>query len=77
MPHSIQKTEMISMENGTIKWFDPDRNYGFIERGNGDADVFVNGDDVEESVSLNTGDQVTFELKEGNGRPKAAKVHKV
>jgi len=67
---------MISMENGTIKWFDPDRNYGFIERENGDADVFVHGDDVEEDTSLNTGDQVTFELKEGNGRPKAAKVHR-
>jgi CspA family cold shock protein len=62
------------MENGTIKWFDTDRNYGFIERENGDSDVFVHGDDVESGTSLNAGDNVTFELKEGNGRPKAQRV---
>jgi CspA family cold shock protein len=70
------RTEVIPMENGTIKWFDKERNYGFIERGNGDSDVFVHGDDVESDTFLNTGDHVTFELKEGNGRPKALKVSK-
>jgi CspA family cold shock protein len=64
------------MENGTIKWFDSDRNYGFIKRDNGDSDVFVHGDDVEDGIVLNTGDNVTFELKEVTGRPKAAKVSK-
>ena len=64
------------MENGTIKWFDAERNYGFIARENGDSDVFVHGDDVEGGASLNAGDNVTFELKEGNGRPKAQKVSK-
>jgi CspA family cold shock protein len=68
---------MISMENGTVKWFDPETNYGFIERENGDADVYVHGDDIEGGKSLNSGDNVTFELKEGNGRPKAAKVTRV
>jgi CspA family cold shock protein len=64
------------MENGTIKWFDADRNYGFIERENGDSDVYVHGDDVENGDSLITGDHVTFELKESAGRPKAQKVSK-
>lgn len=64
------------MENGTIKWFDADRNYGFIQRDNGDSDVFVHGDDVEDGILLNTGDNVTFELKDSTGRPKAAKVSK-
>lgn len=64
------------MENGKIKWFDTERNYGFIERDNGDSDVFVHGDDVEGGTTLTTGDNVTFELKEGNGRPKARKVSK-
>jgi CspA family cold shock protein len=67
---------VISTENGTIKWFDADRNYGFIQRGNGDSDVFVHGDDIEGGIVLNIGDHVTFELKEGTGRPKAAKVSK-
>lgn len=64
------------MENGTIKWFDAERNYGFIERENGDSDVYVHGDDVEGGAALNAGDPVTFELKDGNGRPKAQKVSK-
>jgi CspA family cold shock protein len=64
------------MENGKIKWFDTERNYGFIERDNGDSDVYVHGDDVESSAPLTTGDSVTFELKEDNGRPKAQKVSK-
>ena len=66
----------MTMENGTIKWFDTERNYGFIEQENGDVDVFVHGDDVEGEKSLTTGDTVTFEFKEDNGRPKAAKVSK-
>jgi len=70
------RTEVISMENGKIKWFDTEQNYGFIERENGDSDVFVHGDDVESGISLKMGDNVTFELKEGNGRPKASKVSK-
>lgn len=70
------RIEVISMETGKVKWFDLERNYGFIERENGDSDVFFHGDDVESGTSLNTGDHVTFELKEGNGRPKAQKISK-
>lgn len=62
------------MEKGTIKWFNAETNYGFIQRENGDADVWVHGDEIEGSKSLNKGDHVTFELKEGEGRPKATKV---
>ncbi|MDO8124860.1 MAG: cold shock domain-containing protein [Candidatus Hermodarchaeota archaeon] len=62
------------MEKGTIKWFNPESNYGFIQRDNGDADVWVHGDEVEANKFLNKGDNVTFEIKEGEGRPKATKV---
>jgi CspA family cold shock protein len=67
---------MINMENGTIKWFDPESNFGYIERGNGDIDVFVHGDEIEGGKALNAGDKVTFEIKEGEGRPKAKNVSK-
>jgi CspA family cold shock protein len=62
------------MEKGTIKWFNPESNYGFIQRDNGDADVWVHGDEIEGNKGLNKGDNVTFEIKEGEGRPKATKV---
>ncbi|MHA2315045.1 MAG: cold shock domain-containing protein [Candidatus Hermodarchaeia archaeon] len=62
------------MEKGTIKWFNAESNYGFITRDNGDPDVWVHGDEVEGGKTLAKGDNVTFELKEDNGRPKAHKV---
>ena len=62
------------MEKGTIKWFNAASNYGFIQRDHGDADVWVHGDEIVGGKSLNKGDLVTFELKEGEGRPKATKV---
>ena len=62
------------MEKGTIKWFNPESNYGFIQRDNGDADVWVHGDEIEGDKNLNKGDNVTFEIQEGEGRPKATKV---
>ena len=61
------------MEKGTVKWFNPDRNYGFIERETGN-DVFVHGDDIEGDKVLKEGDKVTFEIGEGDRGPKALKV---
>ncbi len=61
------------MEKGTVKWFDSDRNYGFIEREN-DVDVFVHGSEVQGDKALTKGDHVSFELKKDNGRPKAITV---
>jgi CspA family cold shock protein len=61
------------MEKGTVKWFNPDRNYGFIERESG-SDVFVHGSEVEGTHILREGDRVTFEVEEGDRGPKATKV---
>ena len=61
------------MEKGTVKWFNPDRNYGFIERETG-KDVFVHGNEVEGDKILKEGDKVTFEIEQGDRGPKAVKV---
>ncbi|MFW9934900.1 MAG: cold-shock protein [Promethearchaeota archaeon] len=61
------------MEKGTVKWFNPDRNYGFIERETG-TDVFVHGSEVEGFKILREGDKVTFEIEEGDRGLKATKV---
>jgi CspA family cold shock protein len=61
------------MENGTVKWFNPDRNYGFIERETG-ADVFVHGSEVEGARLLREGDRVTFKVEEGDRGLKATQV---
>ena len=62
------------MEQGTIKWFNQTKGFGFIERESGD-DLFVHKSEVE--GSLNEGDKVEFEVGEGKKGPAATKVKKL
>ena len=62
---------------GTVKWFDNEKGYGFIEREAGD-DVFVHFSAIEEDgfKSLEEGQAVEFEIVEGERGPQADKVTK-
>ena len=64
------------MAEGTVKWFSNEKGYGFIERGNGEADVFVHfsaiaGDGYK---SLTEGQKVSFEVVQGDQGLQAANV---
>ncbi len=61
------------MVKGTVKWFNPDRNYGFIERETG-TDVFVHGSEVEGAYLLKEGDKVSFKIENGDRGQKATSV---
>ncbi|MDP2183457.1 MAG: cold-shock protein [Actinomycetota bacterium] len=64
------------MAEGTVKWFNPDKGYGFIEREGGD-DLFVHFSEiqVEGFKTLNEGQAVSFEESVGqNGKPQATNV---
>jgi len=61
------------MVKGTVKWFNPDRNYGFIERETG-TDVFVHGSEVEGANLLKEGDNVSFKIEDGDRGQKATNV---
>jgi CspA family cold shock protein len=52
------------MEQGTVKWFNAEKGFGFIERENGD-DVFVHFSAIQSEgfKSLDEGQKVTFDLK--------------
>jgi CspA family cold shock protein len=63
------------MTNGTVKFFDNMKGFGFIEREKGE-DVYVNFQDVVKGP-LHDGDEVEFDVEEGTKGPRAKNVKKV
>ncbi len=65
------------MEQGTVKWFNAEKGFGFIEREGGD-DVFVHFSAIQSDgfKSLDEGEAVTFDIEEGNRGLQAANVQK-
>ena len=64
------------MAEGTVKWFSNEKGFGFIERGNGEADVFVHfsaigGDGYK---SLTEGQRVSFDVVQGDKGLQASNV---
>ena len=65
------------MANGTVKWFNDDKGFGFLTAEDG-TDAFVHHSDVqgEGFKSLAEGESVTFEMTEGAKGPRAVNVAK-
>ena len=65
-------------QSGTVKWFNDSKGYGFIERGEGQDDVFVHFSDIEVEGNgyrtLNEGQKVTFTVEQGPKGPGAKGV---
>ena len=64
--------------HGRVKWFNPEKGYGFIEVENG-KDVFVHYSEIREEgfKTLEEGQEVEFDIVEGNRGPQAANVIKL
>ena len=63
------------MQNGKVKWFNAEKGFGFIEVEGGD-DVFVHYSAIQAEgfKTLEEGQEVEFEIVEGNRGPQAANV---
>lgn len=66
------------MQNGKVKWFNNEKGFGFIEVDGGE-DVFVHFSAIQGDgfKSLEEGQEVSFEIVEGNRGPQAANVVKL
>ena len=65
------------MASGTVKWFNAQKGYGFIQPENGGADVFVHISAVERAGmdGLNEGQKVNYDLEQGQrGRVSAVNL---
>jgi len=67
------------MAQGTVKWFNAEKGFGFIEPDGGGADVFVNPSSIaaEGYRSLDDNQRVEFEVTQGQKGPQAANVRPV
>ena len=72
-----ERERQLERQQGTVRWFDVDKGFGFLAPEDGGADVFVHVSEVEEvkgSRVLREGQAVEFEVGEGDRGPQALQV---
>ncbi len=64
------------MANGTVKWFNAQKGFGFIQQDGGGKDVFVHISAVERAglSSLNEGQAISFDVVNERGKDAAANL---
>ncbi|MDE3061080.1 MAG: cold-shock protein [Pseudomonadota bacterium] len=64
------------MANGTVKWFNPMKGFGFIQPANGGADAFVHISALERAglSTLNEGARVSYDLATEKGKTSAVNI---
>jgi CspA family cold shock protein len=67
------------MPEGTVKWFNDKKGFGFISQDDEGGDIFVHHSSINMAgfKTLAEGDRVSFEVEEGDRGPKAKDVRKL
>ncbi len=65
--------------NGTVKWYNGKKGFGFIEREDKEKDVFVHASAVKQAGLrfLNEGEKISFDLEDGPKGPNATNLKKI
>ena len=66
----------MSIETGTVKWFNESKGFGFIAPDNGGKDLFAHFKEIQGNgfKTLNENQRVEFEVKQGEKGPMAARI---
>ena len=66
------------MARGKVKWFNENKGFGFIEQEDG-ADVFVHFSAIQQEgfKTLSEGEELEFDITEGEKGPQASNVRKI
>ena len=74
----MKKRLVIVMPEGTVKWFNSRKGFGFITTGDSEKDIFVHFSSIQVEgdgfKTLNEGDEVTFDIEEGEKGSEAKNV---
>ena len=64
------------MKTGVVKWFNPEKGFGFIQQDEGSNDIFVHITALRAAglQTLNEGQRVSYEVEDNRGRPAAANL---
>jgi len=75
-PSRCLAPEDAAMATGTVKWFNTEKGFGFIQPDDGGKDVFVHITAVKEAglMTLTEGQKVSFELKTERGKTAAGSL---
>ena len=65
--------------NGAVKWYNGKKGNGFVQREDGEKDVFVHASAVKQAGLryLNEGDKISFDLEDGPKGPNATNLKKI
>lgn len=70
----------VSKLTGSVKWFNPQKGFGFLTRDDGQRDVFVHFSAIQSNDTfrnLNEGERVSFEVEDGPKGPRAKNVERI